>query len=188
MIKNELRKYYKNKRNSFTYLQLNYLSHCILNNFISLNLLQSGHKICSFLPIQNSKEFNSYLILDYSLQLGAVPILTKSDLMNKTMRVIRPKDFLNTTLNRLGIPEPNEGEEINVSEVDIFIIPLICFDSNGHRVGYGGGYYDRLLNSTKGIKVGISLFNNKVQIDDINEYDIKLDYCITPLNIYNFEQ
>ncbi len=47
----------------------------------------------------------------------------------------------------MGIPEPSENSGLlcRVNDVDVVIIPGACYDETGNRVGYGGGYYDRLL-------------------------------------------
>ena len=75
-----------------------------------------------------------------------------------------------------------------ITDVAYFIlVPLLAFDLNGNRVGYGGGYYDRFLKDcNNSIKVGLSLEDPISPIKDINEYDIKLDYCITKDTIYTF--
>jgi 5-formyltetrahydrofolate cyclo-ligase len=67
-------------------------------------------------------------------------------------------------------------------------IPLLSFDKSGHRVGYGGGYYDRLLEkcSRNCIKIGLSFFDPEDRIEDITQSDIKMNHCITPNKIYDF--
>ena len=68
-------------------------------------------------------------------------------------------------------------------------IPLLASDLNGNRVGYGGGYYDSfLINCKKSKKIGVSLEEPINKIIDIDEFDIKLDYCITPKSIYKFSK
>ena len=55
-------------------------------------------------------------------------------------------------------------------------------------MGYGGGYYDRFLKkcSANTIKIGISFFDPIEKIIDINNNDIKMNYCLTPNKIYEF--
>ena len=83
-------------------------------------------------------------------------------------------------INKYGIPEP---EEKVLSDPDILLIPLVAFDKNLNRLGYGGGYYDRLIarlsKKKKIIKIGLALSSQKVNKVPINIYDQKLDYIVT---------
>ena len=62
--------------------------------------------------------------------------------------------------NKYGIPEPVGGTEMMPAEIELIIVPLLVFDINGNRVGYGKGYYDRFLKSCSenALKVGVSFF------------------------------
>tara|TARA_B100000768_G_C11072484_1_gene287206 strand:+ start:119 stop:664 length:546 start_codon:yes stop_codon:yes gene_type:complete len=83
-------------------------------------------------------------------------------------------------VNKYGIPEP---EIRNIIYPDILLIPLVAFDKNLNRLGYGGGYYDRLIEKLskkkKIIKIGLALSIQKVDKVPINVYDKKLDYVVT---------
>ena len=83
-------------------------------------------------------------------------------------------------VNKYGIPEP---ETKNIVYPDVLLIPLVAFDKNLNRLGYGGGYYDRLilkfLKKKKIIKIGLALSIQKIDKVPINVYDQKLDYIIT---------
>ena len=92
------------------------------------------------------------------------------------------------TTNKLGIREPIIKVSFDISLIEIIIVPLLVFDKNGHRVGYGGGYYDRFMSNIKNdvIKVGLSLFDPIDKISDINDNDIPLNFVVTPSRTYNF--
>jgi 5-formyltetrahydrofolate cyclo-ligase len=87
-------------------------------------------------------------------------------------------------VNKYGIPEP---ETKNIVYPDIFLIPLVAFDKNLNRLGYGGGYYDRLIKKLskkkKIIKIGLALSIQEIDKVPINVYDQKLDYIVTNKNI-----
>ncbi len=90
--------------------------------------------------------------------------------------------------NKYNILEPLNGDLIPPELFDIAIIPLLAFDKNGFRVGYGKGFYDRYLAQCRPdlLKIGFSFFDDMVEIDDINEFDVSLNLCITPSRIYEF--
>lgn len=89
-----------------------------------------------------------------------------------------------------GILEPQDETSVrlNPKDIDIIFIPLLAVDTRGHRVGYGKGFYDRFLANTKPdlIKIGLSLEEPIEPIEDLSQFDVALDFAITPLSIYRF--
>ena len=83
-------------------------------------------------------------------------------------------------INKYGIPEP---ESKNIVYPDVLLIPLVAFDKNLNRLGYGGGYYDRLIKKLskkkKIIKIGLAFSIQKISKVPINVHDQKLDYIVT---------
>jgi 5-formyltetrahydrofolate cyclo-ligase len=83
-------------------------------------------------------------------------------------------------INKYGIPEP---ENSNIVYPDIILVPLVAFDKNLNRLGYGGGYYDRLIaklsKKKKITKIGLALSVQKIDKVPTNIYDQKLDYILT---------
>ena len=87
-------------------------------------------------------------------------------------------------INKYGIPEP---EKKKIVYPDVLLIPLVAFDKNLNRLGYGGGYYDRLIKkiskNKKIIKIGLALSVQEVDKIPVNIYDQKLDYIVTNKHI-----
>ena len=87
-------------------------------------------------------------------------------------------------INKYGIPEP---ENKNIVYPDVLLVPLVAFDKNLNRLGYGGGYYDRLIaklsKKKKILKIGLALSVQEIDEVPINIYDQKLDYIVTNKNI-----
>ena len=83
-------------------------------------------------------------------------------------------------INKYGIPEPISQK---IRHPNILLIPLIAFDKDLNRVGYGGGFYDRYISRIRKnkriLKIGIAYSFQKVKKIVTNKYDIKLDYIIT---------
>lgn len=90
--------------------------------------------------------------------------------------------------NSWGIREPLGGIRVDEQEIDLIFVPLLVFDQQGFRVGYGKGYYDRFLAKCRpdALKVGLSLFEPVADIVDIDQYDIALDLGITPHQTIHF--
>ena len=83
-------------------------------------------------------------------------------------------------INKYGIPEPVSKSLIYP---DILLVPLVAFDKKLNRLGYGGGYYDRLIEKLtkkkKILKIGLGLSVQEINKVPINKYDQKLDYILT---------
>jgi 5-formyltetrahydrofolate cyclo-ligase len=83
-------------------------------------------------------------------------------------------------INQYGIPEPSLQSLVYP---DILLVPLVAFDKDLNRLGYGGGYYDRLINKItkkkKVIKIGLALSSQKIRYVPTTKYDKKLDHIVT---------
>jgi 5-formyltetrahydrofolate cyclo-ligase len=144
----------------------------------------------TFLPIQKNNEINIWPILSHlKKNFNVTIIISKSDFKSFEMEhyLLNEKTVLEN--NNIGIPEPINGELYLNNTFDVILIPLVAFDLQGHRVGYGKGFYDRFLGkcSSDALKVGLSLFEPVIEIEGINEHDISLDFCATPQSFYSFK-
>ena len=141
-----------------------------------------------FFPIEKNNEIDTKLIIQIIQGKDKNVILPRLNIENKSFVNFLLTDSTLLKENRLGIAEPQSGIKINENQIEVVFVPLLCFDKTGHRVGYGGGYYDRFLKkcSANTIKIGISFFDPIEKIIDINNNDIKMNYCLTPNKIYEF--
>lgn len=82
------------------------------------------------------------------------------------------------------VPEPPENlEQVNVEELDLIIVPGIAFAKDGHRVGYGAGFYDRLLKKVSCPKIGVAYEFQIVENTGGEDHDEPVDYVITEKEI-----
>jgi 5-formyltetrahydrofolate cyclo-ligase len=87
---------------------------------------------------------------------------------------------------KYGIKEPSaECRQAEINEIALWLIPAVAFDRNGNRLGRGGGFYDRLLENEKGIKVGIAHSLRIVEELPVEDWDIKMDFVITEKETIN---
>ncbi|CRI65142.1 5-formyltetrahydrofolate cyclo-ligase [Thiocapsa sp. KS1] len=95
--------------------------------------------------------------------------------------------------NRFGIPEPGlRGRHVRpVRDLDLILMPLVGFDSNGNRIGMGGGFYDRTLAYLKTRRhwrrprlIGLAHECQRLETIVPNPWDIPLDAVVTELRIY----
>jgi len=190
MTKQELRKVYKQKRLKLSATERVKLDDLVLIQLQRLPLSVNINTILSYWPLEKYAEVNTLLLTRY-VEVSipnvrvAFPVVDTTINQMHAVAVHEETDFVE---NSFGIPEPEEGEEVAPEEIDLVFVPLLAFDKQGYRVGYGKGFYDRFLPLCKPnvITVGFSYFEAEEQIDDRHQFDVPLNYCITPDNIYEF--
>lgn len=186
MLKNVLRDKYSSLRNSLTPSLVSLQSIAIANKLLELQIWQFDFYHL-FLPIHNKREIDTSTIL--SVLHGkdkhvVIPKVTASG----TLCHFLLTDSTTLTTNKWGVLEPIGGIAIPPQQLDVVFVPLLAFDEDGNRVGYGKGYYDRFLASCRKdvIKIGLSFFKAEYKITDIHPDDVPLDFCVTPDTVYKF--
>lgn len=189
MTKKEIRIAYRRKRNNLTSAQRSRLNDLLLVQLQTVHLpfIQC---LLSYWPIASNNEPDTHLFTEYiefrnpGLQI-AYP---KSDFSKNEMSALAVNELTDFKKNEYDIYEPVTENKLNAEEIDLVFVPLLSFDTNGYRVGYGKGFYDKFLASCRKncIKVGFSYFEPIDHISDKDEFDVPLDLCITPQMVYVF--
>lgn len=122
-----------------------------------------------------------------------------SDALMAGKRVVFPRvrdkeiDFLAVTSvaqlvpGAFGVAEPVDGEPVAVEDIDLFVIPGVAFDRSGHRLGYGKGYYDRVLARLKRqTTVGVAYGLQVVDTLPTEGHDQRLSMLVTEETIQRF--
>ena len=117
----------------------------------------------------------------------ALPVIRPSGKMSFKSWVFKEPLYVNT----FGILEPrNSNKEI---VPDLIMVPLVAFDNQLNRIGYGKGYYDRILQKISKIKkktifLGIAYSFQKCRKIPANKHDFRLDYIFTERGIISSNQ
>lgn len=189
MTKKDLRNLYKEKRSQLAPKEMHRLNDLLLIQFQQWPL-RDIQIVLSYWPIAEKGEVNTHLMVDYlffripGLQL-AFPVIGSTEHVLKACAVDSDTQYI---INEYGIEEPVSAEEIPATDIDVVFVPLLAFDRKGFRVGYGKGFYDRFLFKCRNdvLKIGFSWFEPEELIDDINDFDVPLNICVTPNKIYEF--
>jgi len=191
MTKEELRAIYLKKRVALSDQSCSMMSHTISDTFVEKFDLEKIKVLHAYIPLTKNKEPDTWIIIDF--------IRTKfPDVRISLPRIIERTNHLENFYfddrfplkkNKWGLEEPTQGEPTALKDIDLVIVPLAAFDKQGNRVGYGKGFYDKFLSECgpKCKTVGLSFFEAVDSIDDINELDVPLNYCITPKTFYEFK-
>jgi 5-formyltetrahydrofolate cyclo-ligase len=190
MEKKELRKLMLAERKKLSLEEVDHRSEQLTKLFFFGFSLKPLHTVHVFLPILKNREINTWPIIqkiwrDYPDCKVAVSV-TNFETNELEHFFITPETAI--AENHWGIPEPLHAQPASESEMDFVLVPLLTFDLQGHRLGYGKGYYDRFLAkcSPETIKVGLSLLPPVAEITGIHEGDVAMDYCLTPEKCYPF--
>lgn len=189
MLKKQARKTYDQKRKDLSYSDKLKWDDLILINFQTLEIphLQA---VFSFYPMDERNEVNAFIITDYlhfrnpNLQI----CYPKMAIEEPNMEAIACHADTIFEANAINILEPLETEVVDPQDLDMVLVPMLICDVKGNRVGFGKGYYDRYLSRCRPdcLKVGLSYFAPVDRIEDANEFDVPLDFCITPEKVYVF--
>jgi 5-formyltetrahydrofolate cyclo-ligase len=152
-------------------------------------------KFISFLKKNrlNLKNFGGYYPSNYEIDDLAILDLLEKKNFKVSLPIIKKDNQMNfyrwsrsdpLRVNKFGIPEPVSSK---IFYPDILLVPLVAYDNNLNRLGYGGGYYDRFIEklekTKKIIKIGLAFSFQKISSIPINQYDKRLDFIITEKEI-----
>jgi len=169
------RKYIEAKKFNF-----NLIFNLIKKHFKSKKIIIAGYypsnfevNILSFLERASKKNF----------KIG-LPVIKNPSLISFRSWLFKEP----LSINKFGIPEPKDSKKEIIP--DLIMVPLVAFDSKLNRIGYGKGYYDRVLKKIRNVKkktifLGIAYSFQKCKSIPINKYDFKLDYIFTERGIIN---
>ena len=164
--------YFQIKKNFFNPL-IKILKEKVKNKKLSISLYYPTSFELNILTILDIEFFRKFKLL--------LPVVEENNSMN--FYKWKKNDLL--YINKYGIPEPVKSEIIIPS---IILVPILAFNENKHRLGYGGGFYDRYLN--KYIKmhkniltVGVAFSFQKHHKLPVNKKDVKLNYILTEKGI-----
>lgn len=143
-----------------------------------------------YLPIKTKNEIDTFPIIRFLRLIAShvTIVIPRSNFKTFEMQNVICNDNTILNENNYGIMEPVDGTIIPYEEIDMVICPLLTFDKNGYRVGYGKGFYDRFLSQCREdvVKIGLSYFEPIEKIEDIDGHDVKLNYAISPSKLWKF--
>lgn len=143
-------------------------------------LWQRARAILGFAPTAHEPDI--WPLLQSALAQGrivALPRFAPERDTYETARVCQPGRDLVT--GRFGIREPSAAcALVALEELDLILVPGVAFDSQGHRLGRGRGYYDRLLAGIRAVKCGVAFDEQLVEAVPVEPQDVRVDCLVTP--------
>jgi len=187
-LKRQIRKDFIKKRDAIHPEQKRLKEAAIEKRLFSLDEFRKAGSILLYVSFRS--EVNTMNCLEDIVSLGKVLVLPRVDLKHKRLRLFKIKDVSELSPGYMGILEPliKKEREVSLNTVDLVIIPGTGFDITGSRIGYGGGYYDRLLSyeSKQLARVEKHIMTIALAFEEqignkipIEPHDIKVDVIVT---------
>ncbi|PDV97208.1 5-formyltetrahydrofolate cyclo-ligase [Candidatus Chloroploca asiatica] len=143
---------------------------------------QAALTLHTFLPMQSEPDLRP--LLRQALAQGkrvAVPVVEPDGtLANSWIRSLDPAAFVT---GRFGTLYPTMREPAEPGTWQITLVPLLAFDAEGYRLGYGKGYYDRLLAMSPGLHIGIAFACQQVAQVPRETHDVPVDLIVTEAGV-----
>ena len=175
MDKKELRAHIRNQKRAMTLNQIENLSAELARKFFETEQYLSAKTIYGYLPY--NQEVRTVPILQRALDDGKTVAVPK--VVNDQMIFVVMDDLSKVEEGYAGIPEPIENGPEACDPTALVLMPGLAFDPQGHRIGYGGGFYDRFLEQepnhpTVALCYGFQVFSEL----ETQEHDIPVDLVI----------
>lgn len=132
---------------------------------------------CIGIYVSDGFEVDTHGIIEWCLKKGkrvAVPLVKEAF----AMEFVEIASFEDLAVGHYGLLEPVRGKCVEEADLECIIIPMVGFNSQGYRIGQGGGYYDRYLKVYSGLKIGLAY---RFQYCEFNEdkFDVACDVILT---------
>jgi 5-formyltetrahydrofolate cyclo-ligase len=191
MTKSELRQIFLERRKAFSPAERADKSRRIAELFFTSTGLSETKLLHTFIPLENRNEVDTSLITHevWSRSPEIEIAVPRVNFKTGEVESLGYTAEIELIENAWGLREPSGGELVDPETIDLVLVPLVCFDERGYRVGYGKGFYDKFLRNCRPacLKIGLSFFPAVDRIDDVHDGDIPLDRCITPERVYYWD-
>lgn len=141
MDKTELRREIRARKRSMTEAEIEERSARLARLFFSSRAYQNAKTIYGYLPY--NQEVRTVPMLERALKDGKKVAVPK--VYGEEMKFLYLDDLTAVAKGYAGIPEPIADEPVAHDETALVLMPGLAFDPQGHRIGYGGGFYDKFL-------------------------------------------
>jgi 5-formyltetrahydrofolate cyclo-ligase len=176
-----------NRRNALPPLEILTLSNVIIAQLKTLSSYISASTILSYISFGTEVNTHGLIksLLNDPTKEVVVPVV--ADRTQRRLALTTLNDWTDLSTGTYGILEP-KGQLRHrrlPGEVDLCLIPGLAFDLYGHRIGYGGGYFDRLLKDIEGNKVGLAYDFQVVDRVPYEQHDEQVDVIVSDKRLFD---
>ena len=174
MNKKELRAQVRQQKRAMTESQIEEKSRALAEQFFRTEAYRSASSIYGYLPY--NQEVRTVPILEQALRDGKRVAVPKC--YGDEMRFIWMEDLSRVEKGYAGIPEPIDDGPVADDETALVLMPGMAFDPQGHRIGYGGGFYDKFLAREAHPTLALCYDFQVFEKLETEEFDIPVDWVL----------
>lgn len=179
-MKEEIREKMLYKRTSLAPSERSAKSEQIIQTLEQLPEFQQAKNIMLYIAIHGEVDLEA-LFDKYKEEKNF--ILPRVERENSALHLFHVKSLDDLTKGSFSISEPKEGlEQIEPEQLNLVIVPGVAYATDGHRIGYGGGFYDRLLKKLTCPKIGVAYEFQIIENVHGEEHDESVDLIVTETN------
>jgi 5-formyltetrahydrofolate cyclo-ligase len=179
-LKTSLRKQVAQARDGLSREAREFKSREVEKRLYSLPEFRAAGAIMFFASFRS--EVDTVTMIRHVLAAGKRVFLPK--VKGRDLALFEIKDFdRDTAPGAWDIPEPRETMPVTIHEVDLMIVPGLAFDENGNRLGYGAGFYDRILPTYRRMTVALAFEEQIVPDVPVSIHDIPVKKIVTEKRI-----
>ena len=181
--KSEARSFYKGIREGFPHEAKSDLDRIIAEKLFDLDEYKNRDTLLAF--VSKGIEVDTSAIIAKAFSDGKTVAVPRCDSESNTMTFYVIKSRGDLESGYFGLLEPKtDCQRLDSFEGSICLVPGLCYDANGYRVGFGKGFYDRFLNDYTGVSVGVCYSECIAEKLPKDEFDRPVDILITDNRIY----
>ncbi len=179
MSKTEIRQSALKARRSLPKQNVHALSEEVKEKVVSLPAFARAKVVACY--VSKDDEVQTMSIIQTALSKGKRVIVPRVDPASADLQFKEIRSLAELSPGHFHIMEPApHSEELPISSADLVLVPVIAWDEEGHRVGYGKGYYDRALKSREGaVAVGLAFESQRFDAVPQGPTDASLDMVVT---------
>lgn len=181
MIKEELRGVMRAERRALTREEAELSSKKIHDLLFTLDCVKNAETVCTFLSA--FKEPDTIGIVNRLWERNCRVIVPISDTETNTLSLSYIDSIADLAKGAYGILEPAVIKSADEKDIDVILVPGLAFDRRGGRMGFGKGYYDRLLAKSNAEKIGLCYDFQLHDSIPTEIHDIQMDFIITEKEI-----
>lgn len=190
-LKQEFRKIYYAKRREISATIRHQAALTAAEHFLQYDLFKQSQAIACYMPFRDEFDVTPLISKIWREKKQCyLPVLTKE----KVLSFVCYDEGDKLIANRYSILEPqNTFKRIQASNLDMVIMPLVVFDTYGHRLGMGGGYYDRTFAflryqiNKKPLLVGVAYALQQAELVPTDPWDVNLQVVMTENGLFHCE-